>query len=62
MVEDRHAKLIYEGGHVHIIPLSETMLNGVIVPENQKTFLQNADVIQLGRHSFSRMQYKEKRS
>lgn len=62
VVEDRHAKLIYEGGHVHIIPLSETMLNGVIVPENQKTVLQNADVIQLGRNSISRMQYKEKRS
>ncbi len=62
VVEDRHAKLVYTGGNVHIIPLSETMVNGVIVPENQKTALQNADIIQLGRHSISRMQYKEKRS
>jgi hypothetical protein len=61
-VEDRHAKLVYQGGHVHIIPLHETMVNGVIVPENQKTVLYNADIIQLGRYSISRMQYKEKRS
>lgn len=61
-VEDRHAKLVYQGGNVHIIPLTETMVNGVIVPENQKTALHNNDVIQLGRYSISRMQYKEKRS
>ena len=61
-VDDRHAKLVYQGGHVHIIPLCETMVNGVIVPENQKTILENADIIQLGRYSISRMQYKEKRS
>ncbi|GLR16676.1 FHA domain-containing protein [Portibacter lacus] len=61
-VDDRHAKLIYQGGSVHIIPLFETMVNGVIVPENQKTALQGDDIIQLGRYSISRMQYKEKRS
>ncbi len=62
VVEDRHAKLVYQGGNVHIIPLAETMINGVIVPQNQKTTLYNSDVIQLGRYSVSRMQYKEKRS
>ncbi len=61
-VDDRHAKLVYQGGAVHIIPLFETMVNGVIVPENQKTVLQGDDIIQLGRYSISRMQYKEKRS
>ncbi len=61
-VDDRHAKLVYQGGNVHIIPLVETMVNGVILPVNQKTALQNADIIQLGRYSISRMQYKEKRS
>lgn len=61
-VDDRHAKLIYQGGSVHIIPLFETMVNGVIVPENQKTALEGDDIIQLGRYSISRMQYKEKRS
>ncbi len=61
-VDDRHAKLVYQGGSVHIIPLFETMVNGVIVPENQKTALQGDDIIQLGRYSISRMQYKEKRS
>lgn len=61
-VDDRHAKLVYQGGSVHIIPLFETMVNGVIVPENQKTALVGDDIIQLGRYSISRMQYKEKRS
>ena len=61
-MDDRHAKLVYQGGAVHIIPLFETMVNGVIVPENQKTVLNGDDIIQLGRYSISRMQYKEKRS
>jgi hypothetical protein len=60
--QDKHAKLIYYGGVVYVIPMYETLVNGVIVPENQKTPLQNGDVLQLGRYSNTKMQYKEKRS
>ena len=60
-VGERHAKLVYSQANVFIIPLHETMVNGVIVPENQKTQLMNNDIIQLGRGSISKMQYKEKR-
>jgi hypothetical protein len=60
-VGDRHAKLVYSQSNVYIIPLYETLVNGVVVPENQKTPLMNNDIIQLGRESISKMQYKEKR-
>lgn len=59
-VEDKHAMLILENGRVHIIALYETLLNGVIIPENQKVELNNDDIIQLGRYSNSKMQYKER--
>jgi predicted component of type VI protein secretion system len=59
-VEDKHAMLVLENGRVHIIALYETLLNGVIIPENQKVELNNDDIIQLGRYSNSKMQYKER--
>ena len=59
-VEDKHAMLTYENSRVHIIALYETLVNGVIIPENQKIPLENDDIIQLGRHSNSKMQYKER--
>ena len=58
-VEDKHAMLIYENSRVHIIALYETLVNGVIIPENQKVELNNDDMIQLGRYSNTKMQYKE---
>ena len=60
-VGERHAKMVYYQSNVYIIPLHETLVNGVIIPENQKTPLMNNDIIQLGRESISKMQYKEKR-
>jgi hypothetical protein len=59
-VEDKHAMLVLENGRVHIIALYETLLNGVIIPENQKVELNNDDIIQLGRYSNSKMQYKQR--
>lgn len=59
-VEDKHAMLVYENSRVHIIALYETLVNGVIIPENQKVELENNDIIQLGRYSNSKMQYKER--
>ena len=59
-VEDKHAMLVYENSRVHIIALYETLVNGVIIPENQKIELENDDIIQLGRNSQSKMQYKER--
>lgn len=58
-VEDKHAMLVYEGQIVYIIALFETLVNGVIIPENQKIELHNDDIIQLGRYSISKMQYKQ---
>lgn len=59
-VEDKHAMLVYDDNRVHIIALEETLVNGEIIPENQKTMLYNNDIIQLGTRSISKMQYKEK--
>lgn len=58
-VEDKHAMLVYENNIVYIIALYETLVNGVIIPENQKIELENDDIIQLGRYSNSKMQYKQ---
>lgn len=59
-VQDKHAMLVYDENRVHIIALYETLVNGEIIPENQKIMLYNNDIIQLGSHSISKMQYKEK--
>lgn len=59
-VEDKHAMLVYEDNIVYIIALYETLVNGVIIPENQKVELENDDIIQLGRYSVSKMQYKQR--
>ncbi len=61
-VEGRHARLTYSEGQVYIEPLAETLLNGVILPDNEKAPLNNEDIIQLGRYSVSRFKYREKRS
>jgi len=61
-VEGRHAKLIYAEGRVWIEPLAETLVNGVILPEGERSPLSNDDIIQLGRYSVSRLKYREKRS
>ncbi|MBN8682929.1 MAG: FHA domain-containing protein [Chitinophagales bacterium] len=57
-----HARLFYDRGIVYIEPLSETMINGKLIPLKTNTPLQNGDLIQLGRNSISRMRYKEKRN
>ena len=60
-VEGRHARMTYSEGRVWIEPLAETLLNGVILPENEQVMLNNDDIIQLGRYSVSRFKYREKR-
>ena len=56
-----HAKLTLENDRVYIEPKFDTLLNGVLLPINAKTPLNNNDILQVGVGSVSKMQYMEKR-
>ena len=56
----QHVQLSYDKAHVYIEPLGETLLNGRRIPIHKKVPLKDGDVLQLGRESVSRMQYRER--
>ena len=60
-VQAQHARLSFENGQVFITPLAETLVRGRELPADQKSALQNGDIIQLGRDSTTQMRYREKR-
>lgn len=60
VVLPEHAQLSYDKTNVYIEPFGETLLNGRRIPLHKKTCLKDGDVVQLGRDSVSRMQYREK--
>ncbi|MBK8723370.1 MAG: VWA domain-containing protein [Saprospiraceae bacterium] len=61
LAKPMHAKLTLENDRVYIEPKFDTLLNGVLLPINAKTPLNNNDILQLGVGSVSKMQYMEKR-
>lgn len=60
-VAEEHAELSYDKTNVFINPRAETLVNGRILPMNQKMALKDGDIIHLGRNSITQIRYKEKR-
>ncbi|MEM7659950.1 MAG: FHA domain-containing protein, partial [Bacteroidota bacterium] len=56
-VEPRHAKLSFDGQQVFIEPYHEVLVGPRPIPLNKPYALQHNDIIQLGRHSISRMKF-----
>ncbi|MEO1448536.1 MAG: FHA domain-containing protein [Bacteroidota bacterium] len=59
-VEPQHAELSYTKGKVFLTPKAEVLINGRRIPEEKAYPLQDDDIIQLGRHSISKMRYHER--
>ncbi len=62
-VQPQHALLSYDTKKnlVYIEPQAETLINNVLIPIDQKTELQDGDLIQPGRNSVTRMRFKVKK-
>ncbi|MDX1908567.1 MAG: FHA domain-containing protein [Bacteroidia bacterium] len=59
-VRPQHARLKFHNNRVQLTPLAETLVEGKVLPLNEAYTLKDGDIIQLGKDSRSRMQYRER--
>lgn len=62
-IQPQHALLSYDTKKnlVYIEPQAETLINNKVIPLDQKTELQDGDLIQPGRNSVTKMRFKVKK-